>query len=138
MAGEFSMGQRQAGFTLIELMMVVVIVAVLATIALPAYQGYVIKANRGATQAYLLEIAQKQQLYFNDVREYAADPNDLDVAQPERVADNYTIGVAVAGDPNTPYSYTITATPKAGTKQVKDGVLSIDHTGQKLRAGEAW
>ena len=138
MAGISNSGRRQVGFTLIELMMVVVIVAVLATIALPAYQGYVIKANRGEAQAYLLEIAQKQQLYFNDVRSYAADPNDLDVVQPERVANNYTVSVAVAGDPNTPYTYTITATPISGTKQVKDGVLSIDHTGQKLRAGEAW
>ncbi|MEP5568051.1 MAG: type IV pilin protein [Halioglobus sp.] len=128
----------QRGFTLVELMIVVVIVAVLAGIALPAYQDYVIKANRGEAQSYLLAVAQRQQLYFNDSRSYADDPNVLDVAQPDRVADNYEVAFNVAGDPNTPYTFTITATPFSGTRQSKDGQLSVDSSGKKLRAGEAW
>ena len=125
-----------AGFTIPELMIVLVIVAVLAAVALPAYQGYVVKANRGAAQAYLMEIAQKQQLYFNDTRTYASDPNDLNVEAPPRVASNYT--VSIAADPNdVPPTYTVTAT--ATGRQASDGNLVIDHTGSKTRAGtEAW
>ena len=126
----------ERGFTLIELMMVIVIVAVLATIALPAYQGFVVKANRGEAQAYLLKAAQRQQLFFNDTRTYASDPNDLNIAIADRVSSNYDVSIAV--DPNAPPTYTITAAPKSGTAQVDDGTLTIDNTGQKQRAGGAW
>ncbi len=128
--------KASGGFTIVELMIVLVFVAVLATIALPAYQGYVIKANRGAAQAYLMEIAQRQQLYFNDTRTYASDPNDLNVQPSERVSNNYT--VSIAADPNdVPPTFTVTAT--ATGKQAQDGDLTIDHTGAKTRDGtEAW
>ena len=128
---------KQTGFTLIELMMVLVIVAVLATIALPAYQDYVIKANRGEAQAYLMEVAQKQQLFFNDTRTFASDPNELNLLAPDRVTDNYDIAIAVSDPNDPPPTYTVTATAKG--RQTKDGNLTIDHTGAKTRAGtDSW
>ena len=124
------------GFTLVELVIVIAIVAILVTVALPAYQDYIIRANRGAAQSYLMDVAQKQQLYFNDARTYAADTATLNVTIPERVAASYAIAFNVQSGP--PPTFTVTATPLAGTSQVKDGVLSINNAGQKLRGTEAW
>lgn len=127
------------GFTLIELMIVVVIVGVLTLVAYPAYQRFVVKANRAEAKSHLMNLAQKQQLYFNDSRTYAtktdlnADPPD---GEPKRVTENYTVAVAPLSGP--PPTFTITATPIAGKQQEDDGVLSIDNTGEKLHAGEAW
>ncbi len=63
--------KSSSGFTLIELMVVVVIVAVLTLVAYPAYQSFVVKANRAEAKSYLMDVAQMQQLYFNDSRTYA-------------------------------------------------------------------
>jgi type IV pilus assembly protein PilE len=127
---------EQRGFSLIELMIVIVIIGVLAAIALPNYDQYRIKANRADAQVVLMDIAQRQQRFLMDSRRYAADLVTLGVVVPDNVDQNYTIAfnLPVA----TPPSFTITATPKAGSRQSADGVLSIDQAGTKLWAGESW
>jgi type IV pilus assembly protein PilE len=121
-------------------MVVVVIVGVLTMIAYPAYQSFLLKANRAEAQSYLMKAAQKQQLYFNDTRSFANSETTLkiDDSKPKRVADNYTILFTLTAGP--PPTFKITATPKTGTQQAKanDGVLYIDDTGKKTRAGEPW
>ena len=124
------------GFTLIEMMIVVVIVGVLTLVAYPAYQSYVKKANRAEAKSYLMDLAQKQQLYFNDVRSYADTEAELNAVAPERVAANYT--VAITTDAGPPPTFLISATPKNGTVQKNDRVLSIDSSGEKLHGTEAW
>lgn len=52
------MMRKQLGVTLIELLITVVIVGILAAIAYPSYQSYVLRANRAAAQGVLLEAAQ--------------------------------------------------------------------------------
>lgn len=125
--------EGQHGFTLIELMIVIVIVAVLVAVALPAYQSSVIKANRGAAQAYLMDIAQKQQLFFNSTRSFAQTEAALSVTPPDRVAQNYLISFEDI-DPNSPPpKFTIRAQPTGS--QLKDGALTITNTGEKLLRG---
>ncbi len=136
MFGSTNLHKRQTGLTLIELMVVVAIVAILVGVALPAYQSYVIKGNRAAAQAYLMDMAQKQQLFFNDSRSYAATEAALNVTQPQRVADNYNKSFTDANDPNDPMTFLLTATPKG--KQTVDGTLTIDNTGEKKRGTETW
>ena len=126
-----------AGFTLVELMIVLVIVAVLSLVAYPAYQGFVAKAKRGEAQAYLMHVAQAQQLYFNDARTYAETAAELNVEASDRVADNYLITFTITTT-TPPPTFTITATPVSGTTQANDGVLSISHTGEKTHKGLAW
>ncbi|MCB1690880.1 MAG: type IV pilin protein [Halioglobus sp.] len=126
-----------SGFTLIELMMVIVIVAVLTMIAYPAYQSFTVKANRAEAQSYLMDVAQKQQLYFNDTRTYAADEAELNVTTPERVASNYVVTFDITTMP-LPAVFAIIATPKSGTRQDGDGVLSIQNTGEKYHGVKSW
>lgn len=127
---------RQGGFTLIELMMVVAIIGILAAIGYPAYANSVIKSNRAEAESYLMDLAQAQQQYFNDARAYAIDEDVLNLGVPERVDSFYAIAFTVVGGP--PPSFTITATPRIGTRQEGDGALSIDSAGARLRGGEPW
>ena len=129
--------RSDSGFTLIEIMIVVVIVGVLTLVAYPAYQSSFIKANRAEAKSYLMDVAQQQQLYFNDSRTYAEDPNELNSTAPDRVADNYIVTFDLTTTSPLPV-FTITATPKSGTRQQDDGVLSIENTGTKLHGAEPW
>lgn len=57
------MRRRQRGFTLIELMVVVTIIGILASIAVPIYSGYVREAQLNEAKPYLMDIAARERLY---------------------------------------------------------------------------
>lgn len=129
------------GFTLIELMIAVAVVAILATVAYPSYQQYVIRANRAAAQTFMLAVANKQEQFILDARQYATGNNIaaiatvLSIAPPERkVQDTY--GIAITNRNNNPRTYLITATPQAGTAQAGDGALTLNELGEKTPAGK--
>ena len=63
---------RFSGFTLIELMIVVAIVGILATIAYPSYQDYVRRSARAEARAAMLNMAQLQERNFSDRGAYVA------------------------------------------------------------------
>ena len=118
------------GFTLIELMIGFEILAILAAIALRAYQSQVRSSNRAAAQAVMMDAANKQQFYLSSRREYAATLADLGVATPVDVARWYDITVA-PNNADLPPTFVVTATPK--DTQVDDGVLTLNSTGDKTR-----
>ncbi len=64
---------KQQGFTLIELMIVVAIVAILAAISLPSYNDYIVKSNRADAKVALMKFAQMQESYFVQNMSYAQD-----------------------------------------------------------------
>jgi len=68
---------QQCGFTLIEVMMVVVITALLLLIALPAYQQQLQKTRRSLARAELMEVLARQEQYFLNHRQYAPVLTDL-------------------------------------------------------------
>jgi type IV pilus assembly protein PilE len=125
------MTKQQRGFTLMELMIVVAIVAILAGIALPSYQQYVIRANRAAAQSEMFDIANREQQYFLANRVYA-DTATLGYALSTDVAKRYTQAIVVGT--GTPPSFTITLTPIGA--QVGDGDLVLTSAGLKTRAGD--
>jgi len=121
--------QYTKGFTLIELMIVVVIVGILAAIAVPQYQQYVIRGNRAAAQSFMMDVANREKQYLLDARSYATSLAALSMTAPPDVSRNYTVTISAPG--GTPPTFTITATPVAGTKQASDGNLTLDDTGTK-------
>jgi type IV pilus assembly protein PilE len=129
--------ERESGFTLIELMVVVAIVAVLAAIAYPSYTSHLRKGRRAEAQAYMMDIAQREQQYFTDSRTYAVDAGGVTAASvlnapatPADLSGYYTITTAAGAV--TP-SFVVTAT--AIGQQAVDGNLTIDNTGTKTPAG---
>ena len=88
--------KRQAskkGFTLVELMIVIGIVAILVALAIPSYTQYVRKANRGEAQQLLLNWANNQEIWRANHTEYATS---LELAPPGH--DKYTLYRRVTGD----------------------------------------
>ena len=124
----------QSGFTLIEVMIVVAIIGILVSIAYPSYQQYIIRSNRADAQAYLLDLAQRQQQYLMDVRTYAGSEGELSATKPRTVDTNYSITFETA---NSPPTFTITASPQSGI-QTGDGDISIDQAGNKIWNGGSW
>ena len=116
-----------AGFTLIELMVMVAIVGILAIIAYPSYQDSVRNGHRSDAQSYMMSVAQLEQQYFTDNRSYAGTVAALNSSVPASVSPYYTISIATPAGP--PPGYTITA--MATGSQVADGNLTLDNLGNK-------
>lgn len=125
---------RSAGFTLIELMITVVIVAILMAVALPSYRQHVVRSNRAAVEAFMLEVANKQERYLLDQRSYAASLDDLFLSAGSEITSNYSVVVSNTG---TGLAYLITATPINSqlTGDTECGVLTLDQVGTKSASG---
>lgn len=126
-----------AGFSLIELMVAVAIVAILTAIAYPAYTSQMKKGRRSAAESLLMDIAQREQQYLLDQRSYAPDTGTLNVTIPQDVTPYYTLAICQSAAPpcTAPsagsLAYVAVATPIPASAQAGDSILTIDNTGAK-------
>jgi type IV pilus assembly protein PilE len=139
---------RQAGVTLIELMVVVAIVAAIFAFAFPSYDRYIVRAKRAVGQNVLMQVADRQQQFFMDNKRFAADLTNLGFGANPFIVDDDGAGT-VAGDADAVYSvalsnvtattWTATATP-VGAQLSRDtfcGNLTINQAGAKGKSGGA-
>jgi len=144
-----------SGFTLIELMVVVVVLAVLVGVAYPGYQDHLRKAKRAEAKAALLKTAQVLERYYSDKSTYAtcplAAPTAIDPApvfalacgatvySGENAADNkspYTItAVAATGACPVDTCFQITATPNAPFVDPLCDKFTLTSTGARASTG---
>lgn len=136
-------GRSPFGFTLIEMMIVVAIIAILAAIAYPSYRDHVLKTKRAEGKALLQRIAGEQERFFTARSMYTdnvtgAKPNGLGFSSAESETGCYTARVTLG---NGALSYTLTAVPQVSTgcgDQTQDtrcGDLSLTSLGVKNASG---
>jgi type IV pilus assembly protein PilE len=123
--------QRKSGFTLIELMITLAVVSILVGIAYPSYQRYVVRGVRSQGQQFLMDIAQRQEQYMLDQRQYATQlavgAGGLNMTVPPDVAAKYQAPVFAVNNAATPPTFQISLAPVAGGAAAGDGTLVIDN-----------
>jgi len=124
--------RNAAGFTLLELMIVVGIVAILAALAISGYGFAMVKSRRAAAEGCLQEAAQSLERYYTTNLTYvgAAAPT---CSQSNITPTFYAIGPA-AGEP-TATTFKVQAVPTSKQNDSRCGTLTIDHKGIKTASG---
>ncbi|WP_111643329.1 type IV pilin protein [Marinimicrobium alkaliphilum] len=132
---------KHGGFTLIEVMIVVVIVGIIAGIAYPSYMNSVMRSNRADAKAELNDVAQRLQRCFTAHSAY----NSASCGVADSISGGDTLTsreglYSIAATTLTATTYTLTATPVAGTMQANDSActtLTLDHRGTRGATGTA-
>ena len=115
----------EKGFTLIEVMIVVVVIGILASIAYPAYTDYVLRSHRGAAQSCLTEMAQFLERNRSAAMRYDQDSGGTAI-------DNASIQLPCAGELAQRYTFSFAAGPAARTfslQAVPQGAQTADDCG---------
>lgn len=125
--------RTQRGFTLIELMIVIAIVAILAAIALPAYNDYITRSKLTEAQNGLQAFRVHMEQSFQDARNYGTGTAcGLDPATTEAGAKYFDF--TCVRDAGPPDSYTAKATGKSGSPTA-DFVYTINALNQRATTG---
>lgn len=118
-AGQWSASR---GFTLIEVMIVIVIVGILLAIAMPSYENSMQKGRRADAKAALLAIANQQEQHMLDQGTYTEDMTDLGFGADPYISEegHYSVDAAACGTGTIATCYVLTADPVPGSPQTDD------------------
>ena len=122
------------GFTLIEVMIVVAIIGILASLVYPSYTDFVVRSNRAEAPQQLVRLANLQEQLFVDSRFYTNDLSKLGVSNTttlETESKNYIISSVVNGS-----TFTLKATAQ-GVQATRDAAckeITLTETGAKAPA----
>lgn len=126
------------GFSLIELLTAVMIVAILASIAIPTYTSQVRRSRRTEARTALLDVASREERLFSTTTAYSNAPSDIGYGAsgstfPIAIGSGYyNVSVTLVAGP--PAGFTVTATPVTGKGQDKDtqcASFSVDEAGRQ-------
>jgi type IV pilus assembly protein PilE len=117
----------QTGFTLIEVMIVVAIIAILASIALPSYNEYITRGRITDAVASLSDMRVKMEQYFQDNRKYTDACTAGTVAPAPAATSNFTFACTL-----TASTYTVTAT---GINSMTGFVYTINEANVRATTG---
>lgn len=122
--------KKQGGFTLVELMVAVALVAILTRIAYVAYTKQTIKGNRNAAESGLLQMAQAQERWYSTHDVYTSNASSLAFTYwPQTGTSIYTLAVVSGSASST--AFLLRATPKSGTINSSDGSLTLKSDGSQ-------
>ena len=129
--------KKTTGFTLIELVLTVAIIGILAAIAVPSYNEYVMKTRRTEAAALMMEIAGRQVRFHSENNTYATTTGALGYGAAsdttyESETGAYDVAVAAGADA---VSFALTATPKNAQNGDKCGTLGYNSAGAKTFTG---
>ena len=139
-------GNKQNGVTLLELMIVVVIVGIIAAIAYPSYTQFIAKSKRAAGTSVLLQIADRQQQFFMDNKQFATKFSSLGYASDAMMV-NEDGTIVTASDPRRTYkialsgasatAFTVEAIPQLvqASKDADCGTMTLTNAGAKGHSG---
>ena len=127
--------QRMTGFTLVELMIVVVIVGILMAVAYPAYQNSTQKGRRTDGIAKLNEVMQAQERWFVQNQTYVTDLTNLGYPNAASVTSEEGFYVISAAGCGTGITECVILTGTAQGGQAADGNLTLNSRGARTRGG---
>jgi type IV pilus assembly protein PilE len=128
-----AMKTKPFGFTLLELMIVVAIVAILASLAIAGYDFATRKTRRAAAQGCLTEAAQQMERFYTTHMTYTGAVLPACSAD---VTQYYAVGF-VAGEP-TAATYTLQAVPQGPQAKDSCGTMTLNDRTQKTPATDCW
>lgn len=128
--------RAQCGFTLIELMIIVAIIGILAAIAYPSYQDYVVRSYRANAKACMMEHSQFMERVYTTALSYGSDA-DPQPALGCRTESNLNTRYTITVGGRAQGTYTVTATP-IGPQLANDtrcGTLTVNQAGTRTEGG---